>query len=162
MSEGTERKTEIDVISFNYLLRNAYTKIRKNLIFIGISELIFLIMGLFGGYLARFLLVGLGVSGIVIYLLCKEIIKVIGIKSGFITIKDDEITKTWIRTRGSDDIYFAYLKNNGKICLSESEYKELRKGDKMYVVKYGIRFVEDVYPQRYTRIAQELMIYYED
>lgn len=161
MLEGTEKKTQINVISNNYLLRGALSEIRENLIFIGIGELIFLIIGLFRGNLARFLLVGLGVLSIVIYLLCKGIVKVISIKCGYITIKDDEITKTWIRTRGSEDIYFAHLKTSGKICLSKSEYMEMKQGDKMYVVEYGTGFVKDIYPQSYTRINQEMMAYYE-
>lgn len=160
MTEDTE--TIINLISYEDLLRRAYHTIKLCIVSIIIVELICLILGLaLKTNLSLFLFVGLGLSSIAIYIMCKEMIKVICIKSGVISICDDEIKKTWIRTRGSDDIFFASLENNGKISLSESEYKEMKPGDKMYVVKYGSKLLKDIYPQRYTQLDQNLRGYYE-
>lgn len=162
MSKNTEKKTENIILSYDYILKNAYSTIRVSLICTVIIELIFGILGLVQGKkLQLFLLVGLGLSSIVIFLMCKEIIKVICVKCGYISIKDDEITKTWIRTRGSEDYFYAYLEKNGKISLSELEYKGIKQGDKMYVVKYGTRLLKDVYSQSFTKIDQDLMVFYE-
>lgn len=161
MSEGT--KKEINLISYEILLRRAYHIIKVCLISMVIIELISLIIGIIRrDSLSLFLLVGLGLSSIAIYIMCRELIKVICIKCGYMTIRDDEITKIWIRTRGSDDIYFAHLEKNGRISLSESEYKDMKQGDKMFVVKYGTRLFKDVYPQSYTRIDPNLMDFYEE
>ena len=161
MLEVTEKKTNL--ISYESLLKRAYHVIKVCLISIAAIELICLMLGLILGHdLLTFFLVGLAPSSIIMILACRDIIKVICIKCGFISIRNDEITKTWIMTRGGDNIYFANLEKNGKISLSESEYKEMKQGDKMYVVKYGPRLLKETYPQSCTQIDQELRIFYEE
>lgn len=158
MSKNAEKK--IEILSYENLLIRAYHTIKLCLVIIAIIELICLILGLILGHdLSAFLLVGLAPSSIIILLMCRDIIKVICIKYGFVTISDDEITKIWIKTRGGEDIYFACLERNGKISLTELEYQNMKQGDKMYVVKYGTGLLKETYPQSYTRIDQELMAF---
>ena len=161
MPMGKEKK--MDIISYENLLKGAYHTIKLCLICGVTIEIICLILGLISGHdLSVFLLVGLAPSSIVMLLMCRDIIKVICIMSGFITIRNDEITDIWQRSSGSNYVYFARLEKNGKISLSESEYEDVKQGDKVYVVKYGIIFLKDIYLQSNTRIDQDLMGFYEE